>query len=318
MNHKDSTPENALSIGQLSELTGIGQHTLRVWEKRYDALKVIRLPSGHRRYPRDEVKRLRAVAKALDKGFRTRRVVNSSLEELEALFQQPAPGENTHEVNEPVAATNSAPLILEWISAARHFDEVYLTEQFYHEWGLRGPITFLNELATPFLVQVGQQWADGELTISQEHFASERLSDFLGAQWRKINERNGGRQMVLTTLPEEQHRVGLQMGALVTALSGRKVIYLGPNTPVDDTLSAVAKSGAQALGISVSVTYPVKDGRKMIQLFRRKLPEKIVLVVGGAGANALFPNKVPDGIHLFTDMQDYYLWLNRGERMAPQ
>ena len=29
--------ENYLSIGELSDITGIGVHTLRVWEKRYGA-----------------------------------------------------------------------------------------------------------------------------------------------------------------------------------------------------------------------------------------------------------------------------------------
>ena len=44
-----------LSIGELSEMTGIGVHTLRVWEKRYGAPHSQRLPSGHRRYPKEEV-----------------------------------------------------------------------------------------------------------------------------------------------------------------------------------------------------------------------------------------------------------------------
>ena len=49
--------EDYLSIGELSGLTGIGVHTLRVWEKRYGAPHSQRLPSGHRRYPKEEVPR---------------------------------------------------------------------------------------------------------------------------------------------------------------------------------------------------------------------------------------------------------------------
>ncbi len=307
---QDSQPDKTLTIGQLAQLTGIGQHTLRVWERRYDALKVLRLPSGHRRYPHEEVKRLRAVASAIDKGYRTRKVVNSTLDELEHLLNPTPENQSPEHLEHPVSTSRDTPLILEWVTASRHYDEGYLTSQFYHEWGLRGPLPFLNELAVPFLKEVGQQWEDGELTVSQEHFASEALSDFLGGQWRKLNERNVGGSFVLTTLPDEQHRVGIQMCALITALAGRRVVYLGKNTPVVDTVSAVNRSTSQALGISISISYPVKDALKWILELRKELPEKVHLIIGGAGVGNIPEKKIPEGVSSFTSIEDYFLWLN--------
>ncbi len=315
---QDSPTDNNLTIGQLSQLTGIGQHTLRVWEKRYDALKVLRLPSGHRRYPHEEVKRLRAVASALEKGFRTRKVVNNSLEELESLLKQTAPVQTGADASHTDSTTRDTPLILEWITASRHYDESYLTAQFDHEWGLRGPLPFLGELAVPFLREVGQLWEDGELTVSQEHFASEALSDFLGTQWRKLNERNNGASFVLTTLPMEQHRVGIQMCAVVTALAGRRVIYLGKDTPVSDTISAVLRSTAQSLAISISISYPAKEAQKWIQELRQALPEKSGLILGGAGVSNLNPEQIPAGVSTFQSIEDYYLWLNRRSQPIPE
>ena len=72
-----------ISIGELANLTGITTHTLRVWEKRYGAPKSKRLPSGHRRYPKGDIPRLKAIAKALESGYRPSRVVRGSLEELQ-------------------------------------------------------------------------------------------------------------------------------------------------------------------------------------------------------------------------------------------
>ena len=50
--------ESLISIGELSRLTGITTHTLRVWEKRYGSPSSQRLPSGHRRYPKEDIPRL--------------------------------------------------------------------------------------------------------------------------------------------------------------------------------------------------------------------------------------------------------------------
>ena len=52
--------DNYISIGEMAHLTGISTHTLRVWEKRYGAPKTKRLPSGHRRYPKDDIPRIKA------------------------------------------------------------------------------------------------------------------------------------------------------------------------------------------------------------------------------------------------------------------
>ena len=62
--------EQLISIGELSKLTGVTTHSLRMWEKRYGTPKAHRLPSGHRRYPKEDVPRLRAIVKALESGYR--------------------------------------------------------------------------------------------------------------------------------------------------------------------------------------------------------------------------------------------------------
>ena len=309
----DVTPEtpimsDTLTIGQLSQLTGVGTHTLRVWEKRYDALRVVRLPSGHRRYPQSEVVRLRAIVQALDKGFRTRHVVNCNLEDLKQMLRsKEASGPNGNDDPSTVVdsiAPSDVKMIQDWVSAAKHFDENELTHCFHKEWGIRGPLVFLQSCAIPFIVTVGHCWAEGSLSVAQEHFASEHLYDFLGAQWRKLNERNSGRPFLLTTLPGEPHRVGIQMCALVTAISGRRVVYLGQDTPLEDMVATVAKTGAETLCLSVSVSYPQPKGKKLLTELRKILPEKVTLVVGGQGGDT-----EQEGITPFSNLEDYFLWV---------
>jgi DNA-binding transcriptional MerR regulator len=58
-----------LSIGDVVAATGVGEATLRAWQRRFGFPAPRREPSGHRRYSRDEVERIRAVVRERDLGL---------------------------------------------------------------------------------------------------------------------------------------------------------------------------------------------------------------------------------------------------------
>jgi DICT domain-containing protein len=51
----ESPREHVLTIGDLTERTGVPQATLRSWESRYGFPRPVRLPGGHRRYAEPDV-----------------------------------------------------------------------------------------------------------------------------------------------------------------------------------------------------------------------------------------------------------------------
>jgi DNA-binding transcriptional MerR regulator len=59
----------ALSIGDVVAATGVGEATLRAWERRFGFPAPRREPSGHRRYNGEEVERIRAVVRERDRGL---------------------------------------------------------------------------------------------------------------------------------------------------------------------------------------------------------------------------------------------------------
>ncbi len=299
--------KNLLTIGELSKLTGITTFTLRMWEKRYGAPHSQRLPSGHRRYPREEVPRLRAIAKALDSGYRASKVVCGTLEELQKLLgvklplsdQMPVPSEDSGE-----SLPSAQVKVEQWIEAVHRFDENILTQGFFEEWSRQGPLKFILNFAVPFVYQVGKGWETGELTVSQEHFASERLEHFLSGMWRRMNERKAGLTVLLTTLPGDPHRLGIQMCSVVSSLTEAKIVYLGPNTPCEDIVSAVDQSEAGVLCISISPTMsPAKVEDYLVEI-RGVLNKNVDIVIGGTGA----PEGIP-GIERFDSFSEYFDWL---------
>jgi MerR family transcriptional regulator, light-induced transcriptional regulator len=299
--------EDHLSIGELSKQTGIGVHSLRVWEKRYGAPHPERLPSGHRRYPKGEVQRVRAVARALESGYRASKVVTGTMEELQGLL-----GVKNLTTSKPLQPdTNSGQVsrkltLSKWIDAVHRFDDFTLTQGFYDEWGKNGPLRFITNFAAPLIYQLGEDWENGELTVSQEHFASERLEQFLSGMWRRMNEKKEGPVILVTTLPGDPHRLGIQMCAAVTALTEARVIYLGPDTPTDEIIWAVKQCQADVLSISVSPTMDPVEVKNHLKMIKDNMKETVDLVVGGNGA----PEGIP-GTNRFISFAEYLDWLNK-------
>lgn len=57
-----------LSIGEVSEVTGVNTVTLRAWQRRYGLLKPQRTPKGHRMYTSKDVALIKNILKWLDRG----------------------------------------------------------------------------------------------------------------------------------------------------------------------------------------------------------------------------------------------------------
>ncbi len=64
-----SIEERHLSIGDVVRATGLGEATLRAWERRYGFPLPAREPSGHRRYAAEEVERILRVVAERDRGI---------------------------------------------------------------------------------------------------------------------------------------------------------------------------------------------------------------------------------------------------------
>ncbi|MCB2155697.1 MerR family transcriptional regulator [bacterium] len=312
-----SPKQKLLSIGKVARETGLSIDTLRMWERRYGAPQSIRLPSGHRRYAADEVERLQIAARALQAGYRASQVAAMPLDQLRAMLRA---GRRKSELPTYITESGSEldrqdlAVIEDWIDAAVRFDELTLTSGFLESWGRLGPMRFLQERAAPFLKRVGDSWASGELSIADEHFAGERLGDFLSSIWRRRNEQTIGPKVVLATLPDELHHLGLQMAATVVTLADCRAIYVGASSPPDEIARAVRQSGAPIVAISASATMPKAQVREHLTALRRELHPEVELVCGGESAPD--PGEVP-GITVITVLQDFQDWLKARSASVP-
>ena len=307
-----SKMENFISIGELSRLTGITTHTLRVWEKRYGTPRSQRLPSGHRRYPKGDVPRLRAIAKALEAGYRASKVVSGTLEELHGLIGlKPLIDTNIKSLEENRSSSNEL-LIERWVKAIHEFDDDSLLQSFHDQWNKHGPLLFIIDYIVPLIGRVGAGWVSGELTIPQEHFATECIDSFLTSKWRQLNSRKDGWKILMATLPGETHNLGLLMCAVVASLSGAKIIYLGVDTPIKDIISTANKFEPKVLCLSISESQKILDPTDCSLTIRAKLKKTVKMIAGGKGAPVNLP-----AIQKMEDFNSFNEWLkNFEERLA--
>ena len=301
--------EDYLSIGQLARFTGVGIHTLRAWEKRYGAPRSQRLSSGHRRFPKEEVLRLRAVSRALESGYRPGNVAAKTLEEIEGLLgaQDPVSLEPKH--SHFGSTQESREMTLEnWMEDIAQYREGVIRHSFHDLWNRVGPLNFLVEYIVPFIEKIGDGWCDGDVTIGQEHFATQLTNNFLSSKWRQLNIRKDGPKIVLATLPEETHSIGILMCAVVTSLTNFKIVFLGPDTPVKDIVKTTKNCQARLLGLSASGCVDSRKTINQLGQIRRGLDKKTNIAVGGKGAPG-----VSSGIACFDNLPDYYKWINKME-----
>jgi methanogenic corrinoid protein MtbC1 len=272
--------DKLISIGALSQAAGIPTETIRTWERRYAFPSPKRSSGGHRLYDYELIEHLLAIRAALEQGHRPGNVTGLDLKDLLELIK-------------PVASPLSAPVKVApeydaWLSscleATRKMDTDALQMLLRSSLASLGLQGFVLERCTVLLEDIGERWAQGNLSVAQEHFAASVLESILSEQWRSISNVNRGHLCVLATPPGEQHTLGLHMAACLMAMRGVRIIWLGASMPTRDLCETASNLKADYLCLSFSRSFDKQDAEQVLKTLRAKLEPRIKLLVGGAGA----------------------------------
>lgn len=283
------------SIGDVAAATGISPDTIRVWERRYGKPKPVRLPSGHRRYTEEHVRWLRRIAEALARGHRPGKVVRVDDEELDRILGPETPEVSVEEEIEAL------------MRFVHHMQGDALTDALRRAWEQLGAQRFLAERISPLLVAVGEAWRDGVIRIRHEHFVSAIVGDLLRVLRLGCPARRDSRLVLFTTLPHEEHGLGIQMAALLCATCGVRTRMLGIQTPIPEIVAAAEEANADAVALTVSLSSGgVENDRRLAEL-RKALPESVRLVVGGEGSHGV--RRGPRGIEFVDDLAAFESWI---------
>lgn len=261
----------------VSKMTGLSTHTLRMWEKRYAAVTPRRTEAGGRLYTDPDVERLRLLHTLVEGGHSIGGIAKLStvdLRHMAAAFPAPStasPSQHLPEVRRRVLSA------IEQL----HVDEA---EQVLSRVALgTEPVEFLKTVVAPILVEVGDRWEAGELRIAHEHACSTAMRGLLFSLMRLYPSNDARRRAVVTTPTKEDHELGALMVAMLAAMYGWNVLYLGPDLPAEEIAFAVGQVDADLLMLSVT-NLDTETSQRELGAIERLVPPRVRIVAGGRAA----------------------------------
>jgi DNA-binding transcriptional MerR regulator/methylmalonyl-CoA mutase cobalamin-binding subunit len=263
-------------IGTVARLSGLSTHVIRVWERRYAVLAPDRTPGGARLYDDADVERLRFLKRAVDAGHPIGTLAELSNEELAHLVAVAPPRASSK------AGTDR--FVDEIVGAASDFDEPRAERALASAARALSPRSLVVDVFGPALKRIGDEWASGKLCVASEHLGSMLIRHRLGALLTEHQPTSGGGAPVLAATPSgELHELGALLAAVITALHGQRVLYLGANLPPSQIAEAARGSRARAVLLSI-VALDKRAAVREVKALMRELPEEVSLVLGGASA----------------------------------
>jgi DNA-binding transcriptional MerR regulator/methylmalonyl-CoA mutase cobalamin-binding subunit len=303
--HEDEMP-TAL-IGDVARETGLSKDTLRVWERRYGFPKPARNANEERVYSSEQIERLRVIRRLLDSGLRPGKIVGLPLHELNS-FRAPVRAAASADADKLCAPQQLLALI-----KSHRADELHqcLVQQLM-QLGLRH---FILEVVVPLNGLVGNAWLMGCLEIFEEHLYAQQVQSLLQHALAAMPPSNLAPRVLLTTLPGEEHQLGILMAHAFFAMDGAHCVSLGTQTPPADILRAAAAYRVDIVGLSCSDANLSRVTNSQLSLLREGLDPAVELWVGGAFA-------LPDrhklaGVRPVTDLRELPIALAQWRTRVP-
>ena len=287
----DDIPQLAQNISAVERETGLSKDVLRMWERRYGFPKPARDENGERQYTLAELSKLRAIKRLMDVGVRPGKIIALALDELAALADARAPSRRDAAV---------PALEHDVVSMLKTHDAATL-QHAVTQWLMRqGLQRFVLETVAPLNRAVGDAWMRGEVFVFEEHLYTELLKASLRTAINAFPRQVGSPRVLLTTLPNEQHGLGLLMVEALLVPEGAQCISLGPQTPLDDVRRAALAHKVDIVALSFSAAFPLRQATDSLANLRRHLPAALTLWAGGEMTRRV--RKTLPGVVLLPDL----------------
>ena len=278
MNEKKKYP-----IRAVVQLTGLSAFTIRAWERRYKTVEPLRTETNRRMYTEEDIEKLKLLNGATRNGHNIGSIAALSVGELRELITVRNFNSTRSTDNGKIELPDSADGYTELcLNAIKKLDQRGLENILSKASVNLSQPQLLENLLLPLLDKIGSCWQDGSIRVVNEHMASSVIRTFLANQKDSFRAEENAPRLIIATPTGQLHEFGALIASAIAAFEGWNAVYLGPNLPAIDIISAAEQLNAR--GVVLSISYEIDD-----QYLRRDLEKlemitgNIPLIVGGRG-----------------------------------
>ncbi len=295
------------SITAVERDTGLSKDVLRMWERRYGFPVPERDANGERSYPAEQVTRLRLIKRLMDAGHRPGKLIAMADDALQGLAPR-RPAARTASRQDDRGALD------ECLDLIRQHDAPGFQQAMQQRLARQGLQHFVQDTVAPLTCYIGEAWEAGNIEVFEEHLFTELTKRLLRQAIATLPRGTGRPRILLTSVPEEQHVLGLLMVEALFALEGAECIPLGTQMPLTDIVRAANAHRADIIALSFSIAFPYRRIPALLQQLRDSLPAGIELWAGGAGVQR---TTGVNGVRVFHGLEDAIVALASWQAPAP-
>ncbi len=277
--------ESHHSLRVVTQRTGLSTHVVRIWEKRYGAVKPKRTATNRRFYSDVEIERLTLLRLATAAGHSIGSIATLPLERLKVLVAKAEPnGRTQSSAGQMLSLAES--FQESGLAAVKRMDARGFEEALQRALIALGHQGLLRQVVAPLAQTIGELWRAGEVTAAHEHFLSASLKVILGQMAKQFATPDNAPGIIVATPVGQLHELGALMVNTAAAHLGWRTIYLGTSLPAAEIAGAAAQNRVNA--VALSIVYPEDDPSLPQELanLRRFLPAQINILTGGRAAAA--------------------------------
>jgi len=267
------------NIAAVERDTGLSKDVLRMWERRYGFPVPERDANGERSYPAVQVERLRLIKRLMDQGHRPGKLLAMPEADLAALAPRRPPAKT--------AAGGDDQALADLLALVKQHDAPGYQQAMQQRLARQGLQRFVQDTVAPLTRRVGEAWEDGSFEVFEEHLFTELTKRVLRQAIAALPAAARAPRILLTSVPDEAHVLGLLMAEALFALEGAECIPLGTQMPLLEIGRAAQAHQADIVGLSFSIAFPQRRIPALLQDLRQVLPDSVRLWAGGNGVQRL-------------------------------
>ncbi|RYD77656.1 MAG: MerR family transcriptional regulator [Sphingobacteriales bacterium] len=261
------------SIADLEQLSGIQSHTIRIWERRYNALKPMRTLGNTRLYDDFQLRKLLNIASLNQSGLKISKICSLANNDMERLLNEQlslAPEQARFEY-----------YVSQLLKLGLAYNEIGFDKLLTNCISKFGILDAYREIIYPILVRLGLMWRKDDICPAQEHFLTNIIKKKIYAAIDRLPLSESATETWLLFLPEdEDHEIGLLFANYLLKAAGKGVFYLGSKVPLKSVKIVLQENSINKILLFVTRSKPKAQAQKYLDNLRETCSPAEIYLAG--------------------------------------